>query len=187
VAFGLPCGIQNSQTSIGLRWDLVRFGFTWKGKDREDEKCKPATGPGSIERANAVFIEVDFGFTGTFNMFGIILSTDMLGNSLSTWGFGNGDRSGLTSFKQTLFEHCYPCGGFGCVLRYLANGLNEPLNELFVTIAEGMSFVMTEGLKVLSHHLKKEAAMIEAKRKSAMAPLPKKIDKGPGMWLFLSY
>jgi hypothetical protein len=86
-----------------------------------------------------------------------------------------------------LFEHCYPCGGFGFVLQNLANGLNEPLNELFATIAEGMSFLMTEGIEDRVTPFAERGGDDRGEEEVIIGAAAKKIDKGRGMWLFLSY
>jgi len=59
--------------------------------------------PFILEQAKAIIVEADSGFFGSFNMLGMILSTDVLGSCLSKWSNG-GDvgRSGLEYFKK----HC---------------------------------------------------------------------------------
>jgi len=105
-AFGLPLAIQALQTSIGVQWDLIKISFSWTGKDNVDEKCEPATGSGALAFAHGILVEIGSGFSASFNLFGIILSTDILGKSVSPWG-------GLTYFKRTLYERCFQCGGEG--------------------------------------------------------------------------
>jgi hypothetical protein len=172
VAFGLPLAIQALQTSIGVTWDLIKIAISWTGKDNVDEKCKPATGPVALALAHGILIEIEAGFSAAFNLFGIILSTDILGNSVSPWG-------GLTYFKRTLYERCFRCGGArneGCILQQATNILNSPINQISAGIADLMSKVVTEGFRILSHHSKESA-----QRKSARKDKPDYIEKGPGM------